>query len=164
MSEMWNQLRQSFEHDDGSLPEIDLRNLDPAAIQGVFGALWSRGRDVTAGGGSYHDRRDKQTKSIGSAEEAASLVCSGEADSIHVVLEGLECAGSPIPDLGVLVHPDSVTLDYRMGPAWGPQQLTALLGLLCEIAETAPAVVVHHESSSAFANAWQRYREARSTI
>ena len=164
MDSIWSQLRDLFEHDDGSLPEIELTNLGPAAIPKVFATLWRRGHDATAGGASYCDRRDGQDKPIRSAEEAAVLACNQVAESIHVVLEGLESAGSPIPDLGVCVHPDGLVLDYRMGPAWGPQQVTALFELLITIAEEEPEMTVSHQySDEAFGAAWKLYREARRT-
>lgn len=101
------QLRDLFENDDGSLPEIELTNLGPATIPRIFEMLWRRSHEATAGGASYCDRGDGRDKPIASAEDAANaavLVCSQKAESIHVVLGRLECAGSVIPDLGVFVH------------------------------------------------------------
>jgi len=168
MNLIWSQLRDLFEHDDGSLPEIELTNFRAAAIPGHFATLWRRGRDVTASGASYCSRHDWQDRPIVSAEDAASAaarVCSQEAESIHVVLGGLEYAGSRIPDLGVFVYPDGLVLDYRMGAAWGPRQVAALLELLLAIAETEPDLAVHHQySDEAFAVAWKMYREARRTF
>lgn len=162
---VWSQLRDLFEHDDGSLPEIELADIGPTAIPSLFATLWRRGRDATEGGASYNDRRDGQDKPIASAEDAANaaeLVCGQEAESIHVVLGGLGGAGTPIPDLGVFVHPDALVLDYRMGPAWGPQEVTGLLELLRTIAEAEPGLTVRHEyADEAFGAAWTKYREAR---
>ena len=168
MDAIWSQLRTLFEHDDGSLPEIELTNLGPGAIPRVLAMLWRHGHDATAGGASYCDRRDGQDKPIASAEDAANaavLVCNQEAESVHVVLGGLGCAGSAIPDLGVFVHPDGLILDYRMGSAWGPQQVAALFELWFTIAETEPDLGVHHQyADEAFDLAWKQYREARRTI
>jgi hypothetical protein len=168
MKSIWSQLRNLFEHDDGSLPEIELTNLDAGAIPRVFASLWRSGNDTPAGGASYLDRRDGQEKPISSAQDAANaavLVCNQEAESIHVVLGGLVSAGTPIPDLGVFVHPDGLVLDYRMGSAWGPQQVTALFELLHTISETELGLEVHHQDSEgAFDVAWKQYREARRTI
>lgn len=130
--------------------------------------LWRRGHDATACGASYCDRGDGRDKPIASAEDAANaaiLVCNEEADSIHVVLGGLESAGTSIPDLGVFVHPEGLVLDYRMGSAWGPQQVAALFALLFTIAEMEPDLAVHHQySDEAFAIAWKQYRDERRTI
>ena len=38
-----------------------------------------------------------------------------------------------MPDLGVFVCTDEVTLDYRMGVEWGPPQLAALFELLRQL-------------------------------
>jgi hypothetical protein len=168
MDSHWSQLRDLFADDDGSLSEIELTHMDPAAIPGVFATLWRRGHDATAGGASYCDRRDGQDKPIASAEDAANaavLVCNQEAESVHVVIGGLGSAEYRVPDLGVLVHPEGLVLDYRMGPAWGLQQLAALFELFLTIAEAEPALEVHHEYSvEAFDAAWKQYREASRTI
>lgn len=165
---IWGQLRDLFERDDGSLPEIELTQIGPAVIPEVFATLWRRGHDATAGGASYRDRRDGQDKPIatpGNAANAAVLVCNREAESVHVVIGGLGRAASPIPDIGVFVHPDGLVLDYRMGPAWGPAQLTALFELLHTIAEAEPNLAVRHrDSGEAFDVAWKQYRESRRTI
>ena len=168
MKEIWTQTRDWFEHDDGSLPEIEVRNLDREAIQAIFAHLWSRGSDVTGGGAVYTDLRDEQTYPIDSAEAVAALVCNHEAWT-HVVLRGLEYAGSQIPDLGVWVLPDGLCFDYRMGSEWGSRQVIALLELLVAIAEMAPEMTVHHEfdqfeGTEVFSSALNRYRETRDTI
>lgn len=168
MDSIWSQIRDLFETNDGSLPEIELTNLDSGAIPRLFASLWRRGHDTTAGGASYCDRRDGQDKPIASVEDAANAavhVCNQEAQSIHVVLGGLGSAEAPMPDLGVFVHPDGLVFDYRMGPAWGPQQVAALFELLHTIAETAPDFEVHHQySDKAFAVAWKQYRDSRRTM
>jgi len=57
----------------------------------------------------------------------------GGAEPFHVLAPGLQFAGVVIPDLGVFVWPDEVTLDYRMGPEWGRRQLLALFELLRQL-------------------------------
>ncbi|MGE0145157.1 MAG: hypothetical protein AB7T19_17870 [Planctomycetota bacterium] len=137
-------------------------------IPGVFATLWRRGHDATARGASYCDRRDGQDKPIASAEDASNvaiLVCNREAEPVHVVIGGLGRTGCQLPDLGVFVHPEGLVLDYRMGPAWGPQQVATLFDLFLTIAEAEPALKVHHEyCREAFDVAWKKYREARRTI
>ncbi len=131
--QIWDSLKEFFEDNDGSLPEIYLKNLGPETVQSIFDLLWNRGRDVSSDGAVFHDRRDDRAKPIESAYEVAGLVCKGDAESIHVLLGGLACGGATIPDLGVGVHPDEIILDYRMGPEWGPLELAALFGLLREL-------------------------------
>jgi hypothetical protein len=164
MNQVWKRLRELFGPDDGSLPEIEIGNLDHKEVQKVFAMLWRRGVDATAGGASYCDCKDEKDYPISCPEEAATLVCSKRAESIHVVLGGIECAGSRIPDLGVFVYPDGIILDYKMGSAWGPRQVEALLVLICEIAKIAPNMTVRHELwDDVFFPVWDQFRAARST-
>lgn len=165
MESTWNQLRHLFERDDGSLPEIELTGLGGGALREAFASIWRRGRDATAEGASYFDRREGRERPIASAEDAAvaaALVHRGDAESVHVVVGGLAAGGTALPDLGVFVHPDGLTLDYRMGPAWGPPQVDALFTLLLSVEESAPDVAVRLPSSDgAFDRAWEQFRDAR---
>jgi hypothetical protein len=158
---LWSSLHDHFAEDDGSLPELHLDGLPREAIPEVFGMLWERGRDVTAGGARFHDRRDGQDRPLNDPREVGRLVVAGEAD-VHVVLAGLESGGSTIPDLGVLVHQDGLILDYRMGADWGPPQLLALFGLIHELAASSPAMTVAQlDAGEAFSSAWRSYTEGK---
>jgi hypothetical protein len=165
MDSLWSQLRDLFEHDDRSLPELELTHLRPETIPSVLAMLWRRGHDVTAGGASYCDQRDGRDNPIASTEDAvnaALLVCSGVAQPLHVVLRGLGDADAPVPDLGVFVHQGGLIFDYRMGPAWKPHHVVALFELLLEISAIEPEMVVRHQySDETFDAAWKRYKEAR---
>ncbi|MEM9382642.1 MAG: hypothetical protein AAGB93_22000 [Planctomycetota bacterium] len=165
MESTWNQLRHLFERDDGSLPEIELTGLGGAALPDAFASIWRRGRDATAGGASYFDQGEGRDRPIASAEDAAhaaALVHRGDAESVHVVVGDLAAGGSSLPDLGVFVHPDGLTLDFRMGPAWGPPQVDALFTLLLRVAESAPDMEVRVPAAGgAFDRAWEQFRDAR---
>lgn len=45
-------------------------------------------------------------------------------------IAGTDC---PIPDIGVRVSADGLTLDYRMGAGWGPREVESLLELLRQL-------------------------------
>ena len=165
MDTIWRSIQTLFEQDDGSLPEIELVGLEPTAIPQVFGMLWREGRDATRGGATYFDRQAGQEFPItnaSEAERAATLASQEKAEPIHVVLGGLERLGTTIPDLGVFVAPQAVTLDYRMGVPWGPKEVSALFELFLSIAAWQPELIVRHQYvPEPFQQAWIRYRELR---
>lgn len=81
---------------------------------------------------------------VDSVENAASLVINGEAESFHIVVGELSFEEVIIPDLGVFVFNDSISLDYRMGQEWGSAELDALFTLFSKIREIAPLVEIEY--------------------
>jgi hypothetical protein len=131
-----------FDTDDGSLPEITLTFADPSQVTRAFEHLFACGaRNVSVGGGSLWLTASQSETPFSGASDAA-LVISGAADSFHVVLAGVICSGSSIPDLGVFVDTDSLTLDYRMGSSWGEPEVQSLLTLLRQLRDFGGVVTV----------------------
>ena len=135
-------LLEYFEVDDGSLPEITVTFPSPAHVVRAFAHLFACGAaNVTADGGLLWLTASESEAPFGGADDAA-LVTSGAAEPFHVVLAGVTCSGASIPDLGVFVDPDRLTLDYQMGSAWGEPEIQALLGLLRQLRELDGVVTV----------------------
>jgi hypothetical protein len=133
---------QYFDTDDGSLPEITVTFADPSRVTQAFEHLFSSGaRNVSVGGGSLWLTASQSERPFTGASDAA-LVISGAAESFHVVLAGVTCSGCSIPDLGVFVDPDSLTLDYRMGSPWGEREIQSLLALLRQLRALGGVVTV----------------------
>ena len=126
-------LSRYFETDDGSLPEIEVTFSDLSQVSAAFGHLFACGaRNVTPGGSQLWIRAAQAERPFAGPDDAA-LVSFGTADPFHVVLGSVTGAGSPIPDLGVFVFTNSLTLDYRMGPGWGACEIQSFLSLLLEL-------------------------------
>jgi hypothetical protein len=95
---------------------------------------------------------------------AAALVMSREAEPFHVVFGGIATDGCEIPDLGVFVFHESLALDYRMGPEWGPPQLYSFFQLLMELTSLDPNCtltldkLVTAEIRERFQKAWIRFQ------
>ncbi|MEJ1098497.1 MULTISPECIES: hypothetical protein [unclassified Pseudoxanthomonas] len=115
---------------------------DPSRVIRAFEHLFACGaRNVSVGGGNLWLTASQSEKSFSGAGDA-TLVISGAADSFHVVLAGVTCSGSSIPDLGVFVDPDSLTLDYRMGSSWGEPEIQSLLALLRQLMDLGGVVTI----------------------
>lgn len=86
-----------------------------------------------------------------------------------MVFGGIQSGIVAIPDLGVFVFPDQLSLDYRMGPAWGPSELEAFFGLLGELASLDPDASLSLEEGmlpdvvARFENAWRRWSSEYAT-
>ena len=119
-----------FETDDGSLPEIEVRFSEPSHIVKAFARLFTLGANNHSANGPTLWLKASHSAVAFTGPEDAALVTSGDADSLHILLNGITCAGCRLPDLGIFVGLNELILDYRMGPAWGHPQVDGLIALL----------------------------------
>lgn len=160
MDWLWDELHDLFDSDDGSLPEIRVDFADRAATVAGYGLLRERTARVVSERPSFWTKPGAVECAIDSVPNAAALVVAGRASPFHIVLGGLESGGHTIPDLGVLVDPDRLALDYRMGHDWGPGELCALFDLLGALATLDPKASLSHddpEGAARFQDAWRRW-------
>lgn len=166
---LWNELRDLFDTDDGSLPEVRVDYRDSSATVSGYALLRTRAARVVSEYPHFWSKTHDANRPLDSVSNAAALVVSGEAEAFHVVLGGIQTRSVTIPDLGVFVFPDQLTLDYRMGPAWGPKELEALFGLLGELASLDPDASLFLEEGvlpdfvARFQNAWRRWSAEHAT-
>src|SRR5262245_34025026 len=110
---LWNELRDLFDRDDGSLPEIRVDYVDPAAMVAGYALLRGRAARVVSENAYFWSKTHSAERPLDSVPNAAALVASGEAEAFHVVLAGIQSRNAAIPDLGLFVFPDQLALDYR---------------------------------------------------
>jgi hypothetical protein len=162
--EPWNSVHEMFDTDDGSLPDISILNLTPQGVVSMWRFLREKAAR-SAGEVSFWDRAKQESVPIESVLNAAELVVSGEAESFHVVLQGITLRDTVIPDLGVFVFPDALYLDYRMGPQWSEAEVAALFELLHQLRKLDSKAVVTlppeclDDQKKRFAQAFEMYRE-----
>jgi hypothetical protein len=124
------ELADYFNSDDGSLPEIEVCFGSGEDVVAGRKHLFAHGaRDVSVGGTSLWIKDSGERRPFEDPDDA-ELVVAGVAESFHIVLADIACAGSTLPDVGVFVSRDELVLDYRMGPEWGSIEIDALLKLL----------------------------------
>ena len=86
-----------------------------------------------------------------------------QAEPFHVLARGVSFGGTAIPDLGVFVWPDELTLDYFQGPEWNEPQVFALFELLRQLVVLSPGSSVHlgrhvlPEVDRLFVEVWSEY-------
>jgi hypothetical protein len=162
-SQLWKDLHDLFDTDDGSLPEIELTNLNGSQIGNIFSYLLSLGKNKKLDLGSFWDNKLNQERLISSVKNAAILVTEYTAAPFHILVSSIEFNGVTIPDLGVFIFQEMISLDYRMGVQWGPSQLMAFFQLLNQIKKLAPDVrVILPEGESEnirekFQQVWEQY-------
>jgi hypothetical protein len=108
----------------------------------AFQRLFLSGAENVTVGGCHIWLTALQQEMPFSGADDALLVATGDAEAFHVVLSGVVGSEQPIPDLGVFVFTDGLTLDYRMGPAWGQPQIESLLVLLRQLRKLGGAISV----------------------
>ena len=161
MGQLWEQLHQLFDTNDGSLPSIGLNNLKDQEVEIIYLYLRSQSELVSIGAYFWSTVTEAEIP-IDSVKNAAHLVIIGEAENFHVVVSGLSFGDAVIPDLGIFVFTDSIELDYRMGEEWGIAELDALFMLFSKIRELAPLVKIklpdfHTEDNEQFTSALMQY-------
>jgi hypothetical protein len=163
--DLWTQVGECFNTDDGSLPGIEIANLSADGVAAIYAML--RGRSKLAGEPPvFWSRTNDESLSVDSVPNAAALVVAGQAEAFHHCIEGVLAAGAALPVLGVFVWQDCVELDYRMGPEWGPSQVAGFFELLrdcCAIAPEAVVIPAKFEGPpypDRFAQAWATHNES----
>ncbi len=154
---VWELLHELFETDDGSLPDICIRNVSSEGVVRIWNSLRDHSSGFAGEATLWHDG-EGQRLDVNSVENAADLVISGEAEPFHVVLRGVSFEDTSIPDLGVFVFLDEVDLDYRKGPEWSRSGVEALLRLLIMLRGLAPdcEVVLPQEYLPEFRNQFSK--------
>lgn len=157
---VWKRLHRLFDTDDGALYPIRLTGLAAAGVSAAFQFIRSRAQ-ITSDAVFWHRRLDREERIV-DHPDPAHLVAANEADPFHVLARGLAFGGVALPDLGVFVWPDEITLDYRPGADWAEPQVLALFELLRQLVGVAPGRVrlAEHTPSRLerlFVEAWSGY-------
>lgn len=136
----WLEIRELFEHDDGSLPDIYFENLKPDEIVAMYESVMSRCSvfgEPTAWG--VAELRDVPLSAF---PRPAQAFTSGKIEQFRHGLAGLTINGAAIPQLTISVEPGRVSFDYRKGDGWSEQTVSALFTLIAELRRIAPDAVV----------------------
>jgi len=158
---LWKELRDLFETDDGSLTEINIKFKKSEAIVHGFALLRKRANKTIPENASFWSKVREEDQLVNSVPNAASLVVDDKAQPFHIVLSGIKSNGIEIPDLGVFIFQMQITIDYKMGHEWGPEELEAFFELLRDIAacdENSSVVLQEGDiHEKLFAKSWQQW-------
>lgn len=167
--ELWKELHDLFDSDDGSLPEIWITNLSQVGVVAGFHYLQHACHSI-ADNTVFWSIEEQQDKPIDSVPNAAALVVAGHAEPFHFLCGGLTYGGEAIPNLGVCVFDDQIKLDYRMGEEWNGAKLEALFGILKELKRIDPGAKVTIEDYALakvrkqFETTWERFLQTATDV
>ncbi len=130
----WEKIRTLFENDSGIFPEICICNLSGEAVVEIFNHIKSLTKTYV-GKPCFFDRRESREKLLLSETDPAGMVVKGEAEPFHFLVRGLEISKTRLPDLGVFILQNAVSLDFEPGQDWGEFQAYGLLTLLRDLSE-----------------------------
>jgi hypothetical protein len=119
---LWEQVRDCFTYDDGSLPTIEIYNLTQEEVGDLYGAT-REGTRIASEEAMFWDLTSEQERHLDEVGNAGALVAAGKAAPFHFAIDGLGGPGCSVPCIGVHVFQDSIALDYRMGKDWGKKEV-----------------------------------------
>lgn len=159
--ELWSAVSDLFADNDGSLPEIEITGLSPEGAQAIFEELMRRGRPALPDPMVWDEATDKDVR-IEDTPNAGLLAAQGRMRSLHFVLAGIEHEGVQLPDLGLSIYPEGVSLDYYMGPHWNAVTAAAFVDLLSELKQLGGGqdILVQPEGGKTSEADQQRFRDA----
>lgn len=169
MLDLWGELHDLFDTDDGSLPDIFVENLSGDQVRAIYRWVRSQcGIYCNDGDPTLWDRTEERDGPIKAVDDPAQLVISGRAEPFRHGLTQFSISGVDLPQLTVAVYPSEIEFDYRMGSEWGPPQLTALFAFLWTIQQMAPDATISHAHegdsgrSQSFADTWHDFQREKS--
>jgi hypothetical protein len=154
-------VRLFFEDDGQALHVIRLHGLSGVTVVMVARTLQRTGRLSPVLAWDNTAASEVPLADLGLAAEG---IVAGNLDPVHVLMRAWGSGRGVVPDLGVFVGPDELTLDYRMGPGWTPASVAALFDLLGQLSNLDPemkvalheAVLPERQAEFASALAWFR--------
>jgi hypothetical protein len=137
MNDAWRIARCNFTDDDGSLPGIEFRNLQPSSVQRLWN-YFSHNGDVTTEDATFWHHEMQADVPLNQFDDPAGLVVTGIAAPFHCCFQLKPKDEKTIPVLGLFVLQDVVEIDFRMGSDWCPENVDAFFRLLVHLKSIAP--------------------------
>ena len=169
MSQLWQHVRELFEGDDGSLPDIFVENLSEIEIITVY--EWVMSRCSVFGNPMAWSITDKKDIAIKDIHRPAQAFVEGEIEMFRHGLADLSYDGRKLPELTICVELEGISFDYRKGAAWNAHTVQALFSMLADIKQIAPSATITqaeegctNEPSQAFSAALQSFTRANSLV
>ncbi|MFD2178572.1 hypothetical protein [Veronia pacifica] len=167
MIDNWDSLLEIFGTDDGSLPDIELGHLSADEVIRGYEFIRNHAARISSKEPSYWSTSKDCDVPFGFEDNPAIQVISGEAESFHLCFDGLNSpSGKHIPELGLFVFTDCLSLDYRMGPQWNKEAVQGLFELISCMSKDYEDMKIAHKTNindddgSIFKTHWAAYQHA----
>jgi hypothetical protein len=155
---LWPKVKHLFEEDDGSLPDIYVEGITSDQTIALY--EWLMEQCEIYGNPTLWSIEKQQDIPIREISGVARAFFQGRVESFRHGLVGISIRGVLLPDLTVSVDLDGMSFDYRKGPAWDEQKVTALFDLLHQIRERVPQANVKQADEGCYLNPNEEFAEA----
>lgn len=159
---LWAELHHLFDNDDGSLPDIFIKNITSSESEEVY--FWVMSLTKSYGEPTLWSLEEERDIKISEITNPVSYYFQGKSESFRHGLEEFEFNGTKIPQLTIAVNETGLEFDYRMGKMWRENELVALFEFLYQIKLLAPGAEISqayeggsHEPNIEFARSFDRY-------
>ena len=162
-------VRDFFGCDEGSLPEVQIVDIEPHEAGAIFDSLLALANPLRPGQTVWDLDRDMDAP-ITACKDQGRLAAEGTLSALHVVLSGVRWKRGPLPDLGVSVWPGTITFDYRAGPDWPADVVARFVDMLFTLRDATgrgglvlanePSTPLSEEDQVRFRRAVDRFRDA----
>ena len=144
---LWNRIGPLFRYDSGHLSEVRIHSTDTKCLTATCVCLQkyaASGKDTPS-----KTSKPQRIRTFAANELAvqANLIFCGEDSPKHYFPGRLWIKGVLIPDIGVSVFKDEITLDYKSGDEWGRREVRAFFDLLGEISLLCPEIEIRPSES-----------------
>jgi hypothetical protein len=164
----WNELKDFFDEDDGSLPDIFIENLTGPEKEDIFG--WILGIVKFSANSSVYSLKENKAVPAISYSNPVRDFNKGEIEPFRFALKEVRIKDIFIPLSSIGVGFNEIEFDYQMGKEWGPLQVEALLEFLAQIKDKVPAARIiqayegmYNEPNLVFTKVFDEYYIARSS-
>jgi hypothetical protein len=134
---LWAAIRDLFEEDDRSVPEVQIVGATAAHAQQIIDALI----EIAPSDGDQmvydHDAWGDETHRLRDVPDLGERAMSGTFCN-RLLFYDLAVGGVELPMLGVWIVPALVAVDFWKGDEWTPEVLAAFIDLLLELQALAP--------------------------
>ncbi|MBU0944616.1 MAG: hypothetical protein KJ804_17925 [Proteobacteria bacterium] len=147
MIEYWTKLRELFDTDDESIPDIFIAGLSGDQVCTIYSWVMSQAA-VYDEPTLWHNGQGKDLP-IKSVDHPADAVVSGDVSQFHHGLTDFRIGSVELLGLTIGVYPDQISFDYQTGEDWDVPQVAAFLQFLAGVARLAPAAHISHRFEGA---------------
>ena len=157
MLKAWNDLREQFEIEDGSLPDLfSICYETEEAVSEALEYLRSISKPISSTF-MFHDARLGKDVFLTSVEEPARLVAKDEVGAFCLMFYGaLSDQRTDFPELGVFVFPKELQFYYRPGPDWSEGSLGKLFEIMTILSKIDGSKVIESllPDTTYYSNRW----------
>ena len=168
MKSLWEKIHTLFDTDDGSLPEVEIKFNTSDAVPKAYDTIRNHSTSFSSKNNYYWSTQKNKEILINFPDNPAEKVTEYIAEPFHVCFTNIKShSGNQVPDLGVFVFQDSLSIDYKMGSEWNMKALIGFFELLYKLDGLSNSTQltlksnVNDPDGELFNKVWMQYKKGR---